>query len=577
MQVQVLSRPPKEMKKNLKYLIIFALAFGLSLSKNVVKSAFAESIKDFQSNITINKNGTISVEEVILYDFGFQEKHGIFRNIPINKENNDGKIYKLDINIQSVLDEKGNSYTYTTSKDSEYTSIKMGDADKLITGEHTYVIKYLVSGAVTYFSDHDELYWNFTGNEWDMPILSASSKIKLGDGTNGEFLNVICYEGIKGSTSQNCSKSIDQTIKNVAIVSSSKPLAAKEGLTFAVSFPKGLVDILEPKEDKSGIIDSIVSAIATILALLWFIVLPGKILIDSIKEKKLTKKNERILPAWFEPPQYEDKVVFSPAETGFIIDKVIDHKELTGTLIQLAQRGYLRIKHEGKSKFILIKTKDYAEDVSVKDFERNILDVIFKNKDEVNIKDLKDSQSFLKCVQSFKKDIEEELVEKQMFEKKPSSIETKMIALGMFGLLTGNILLAISAFVFGRKSTKRTLIGIEKYSEAKSLFNFLKSQDDKLDFQAQNQMFFEKLLPYATAFGVERIWAERFKDLKMIKPDWYDGDDFSDVMALSYMSHSLAGSIHSSMTPTSSSSGFSSGFSGGSSGGGGGGGGGGSW
>ena len=129
------------MKKNLKYLIIFALVFGLSLSKNIARSASAEYIKDFQSNITINKNGTVSVEEVILYDFGALNKHGIFRNIPINKENNDGKIYKLDIYVQSVSDEKGNSYTYTTSKDSEYTSIKIGDADKLITGEHTYIIK----------------------------------------------------------------------------------------------------------------------------------------------------------------------------------------------------------------------------------------------------------------------------------------------------------------------------------------------------------------------------------------------------------------------------------------------------
>jgi uncharacterized membrane protein len=565
------------MKKNIKYLIIFVLAFGLSLSNNIAKSAFAESVKNFQSNININKNGTVSVEEVILYDFGTLQKHGIYRDIDIRKENQEGKAFKLDIKIQSVTDENGNPYNYTTPSKSRYKSIKVGDADKLITGEHTYVIKYLVSGGITYFSDHDEFYWNYTGVEWLVPIQSATAKIKFEDGMTGQFTDITCYVGTKGSTSQDCFKNIDLVTKSNVVVSTSRELGTSEGITFVASFPKGLVEVLEPKQDRSGLVDTIIGVFFTILAILWLFVLPIKILVDSLKEKTFTKKNERIVAAWFEPPQFEDKTVFTPAETGFIIDKAIDHKELTGTLIQLAQRGYLKIKHEEKKNFTFIKTKDYISDSTLRDFEKKILEGIFSGGDEVNVNDLKDSDKFMTNSQAFRKDVEEELVNKKMFEKKPSTTEMSMIGLGMFALFTMNLFLAFVCLVFGRKSSKRTLIGIEKYSEARSLFNFLKSQDDKLDFQAQNQMFFEKLLSYATAFGVEKVWAERFKDLKMIKPDWYEGNDFSDVMALSYMSHSLSTSVQTSMTPTSSSSGFSSGFSGGSSGGGGGGGGGGSW
>lgn len=93
---------------------------------------------------------------------------------------------------------------------------------------------------------------------------------------------------------------------------------------------------------------------------------------------------------------------------------------------------------------------------------------------------------------------------------------------------------------------------------------------------------FEKLLPYAVAFGVEKIWAKRFADIDMKQPEWYEG-----YSGYSYSSTNFVRSLDSSFdrvnkaaTPvssTSSSSGFSSGFSGGSSGGGGGGGGGGSW
>ena len=92
---------------------------------------------------------------------------------------------------------------------------------------------------------------------------------------------------------------------------------------------------------------------------------------------------------------------------------------------------------------------------------------------------------------------------------------------------------------------------------------------------------FEKLLPYAVAFGVEKIWAERFKDIDIKPPDWYEGKDmtvFNSVIFASSLGRSLS-SFRSSATPTTSSKGFSSGFSsgGGFSGGGGGGGGGGSW
>jgi len=48
-----------------------------------------------------------------------------------------------------------------------------------VTGVHSYVISYRVGGALTYFSDHDELYWNVTGNEWDVPINYVNSEITL--------------------------------------------------------------------------------------------------------------------------------------------------------------------------------------------------------------------------------------------------------------------------------------------------------------------------------------------------------------------------------------------------------------
>ncbi|MFC1622225.1 DUF2207 family protein, partial [Patescibacteria group bacterium] len=163
----------------------------------------------------------------------------------------------------------------------------------------------------------------------------------------------------------------------------------------------------------------------------------------------------------------------------------------------------------------------------------------------------------------------------KLFEKKLNKDQDLYLALLGLSMFTFNILLGIASWFFGRKSTKRTDLGIQKYSEAQSLRNFLVSQDEKLDFQAQNQMFFEKLLPYATAFGVEDVWVKRFGDLEFTQPDWYDGDVSNMALISSSINRGVVRAA--SMSSTRSSSGFSSGFSGGSSGGGGGGGSTGSW
>jgi uncharacterized membrane protein len=87
---------------------------------------------------------------------------------------------------------------------------------------------------------------------------------------------------------------------------------------------------------------------------------------------------------------------------------------------------------------------------------------------------------------------------------------------------------------------------------------------------------FEKLLPYAVIFGVEKDWAKQFDNIYKQPPAWYQGNwsTFNTYMLASHIS-SATSSFNASFSPPSSSS--SSGFSGGGAGGGGGGGGGGGW
>lgn len=575
------------MEKVTKYLLVtFSILFFGFVYKTSSFAEYAENIKDFQTNIIVNKNGTIDVKETILYDFGTNERHGVYRNIDNIKTNEEGKEFLIGIILKNVINEFATPYTQTSSVGSSSYDIKIGDANKLISGLKTYVISYSVSGAITYYTDHDELYWNMTGDRWLYPIKSFSGKVTLPAEISSDQIKAECFDGPSGSTAKNCTVKI---VGNTVLLTENKEINPSEGITLVMSFPKSHVAVLEPVPVGSSSSikgpPKLFTLLFSLAFIFWTIILPIKILINAIKEKRELKQKAKIVAAWFEAPNFDNGTKFSPAETGFIYSKSASDKELTATIIDLAMRGYLKIKNDGKNKYSFERLEDFLNDTALKSFEKTVLKGIYGEsgmgllvKKEVSVSELGKNPSFTSAASNFKKEVEDSSMNASLFQTRPSIVAIKNGILGVLGIITVNIQLAIIAFFFGTKSARRTDKGIEKYSEAASLRNFLVSQDEQLDFQAKNQMFFEKLLPYATAFGVEDIWSKRFEGMQFHQADWYDGD-FSSVVALTAFSHTLRSSVKtsSSFSTITSSSGFHSGFSGGHSGGGGGGGGGGSW
>jgi len=174
----------------------------------------------------------------------------------------------------------------------------------------------------------------------------------------------------------------------------------------------------------------------------------------------------------------------------------------------------------------------------------------------------------------------QQMVKDNLFPKNPEKVRRIYTVLTFVGLFSGNLPLFFMALIFGRVMPRKTKEGAEARQVALSLKNFLVSQKRQLTFQAEQKYLFEKLLPFAIAFGVEKVWAKRFIGLNLSQPDWYQGYDQNSIFSSYLLVNSLQSSfaaVGGMVTPTSSASGFSSGFSGGFSGGGGGGGGGGSW
>lgn len=556
----------------MKNLLVGITSFFLALF--LVSSAHAEAIRSYDTQITITKEGIIEVREKIDYDFEYLYKHGIFREIPFIKKNKDGKQYKMDVNVVSVVDESGVAYPSTTSEANGQIQIKIGDPDRTITGLHTYTITYTVSGALTYFSDHDELYWNVTGNAWKVPMDNVSATVRFpGDMPMGE-VKTACYTGVVGSSLANC----EMVTEGSSTTLSTKHLSEGEGLTVVVGFTKGYVAILEPTPYTSfedtwygRILLGLFFAVVTIGAFIWYIGLPIYIPYKWHRYGRDPKSMD--VRVWYDPPKTKKGRALSPAETGTLVDETADVKDIFGSLIQLAEKGYLSIKEEKKGEFTLVEGRFAGDELL--SFEKKLLKALFKDGNEIRVKDAK----IVTEMQEVMKKLYEQVVSDGFFPESPEAIRTRYYILAGLAMFTGNLVLGVIAFLFGRNMPRKTELGAKQASIGRSLKTFLSSQERQLAFQAKNQMMFEKLLPYAIAFGVEKIWAERFKDMALANPGWYTGYNNSAFNAV-YFTNTMHRSVQAfttAVTPTKSSTGHSSGFSGGFSGGGGGGGGGGSW
>jgi hypothetical protein len=157
-------------------------------------AAPGESIPRYGTRIEVRVDGRMRVIETIGYDFGAERRHGIFRRIPVKfrYDKSRDRIYPID-DVKVTMD--GSVVPFDQSWDGGYQELKIGDPDHTITGKHTYVIEYSVRGALNSFRDHEELYWNVVGSEWEVPIAAATATVT----GPAAIQKVECFTGPRGS------------------------------------------------------------------------------------------------------------------------------------------------------------------------------------------------------------------------------------------------------------------------------------------------------------------------------------------------------------------------------------------
>jgi len=556
-------------------------------------------IRSFDVELTVEPASDLVVTERVVVDF-LEPRHGLYRTIPVRYVDPRGYLYSLGFRLIEVVDDDGLAHATEVTRDGRYVKVRIGSPDRTVEGRVVYTIRYRVRNALGRFAEHDELYWNATGNEWQARIERASALVRLPGEVGPRDLEMVAYTGPFGSRAQDASADSETTGTETRVrYVASRPLEPLEGLTVAVAWPQGLVAFPGPA-----------ARVGFFLADNWIVMMPGVALVFLLRRYWVSGRDPKGRDAVV--VRYEPPADLTAGEVGALVDERVDLHDITASVVDLAVRGYIQIQVEVEPRLFGLVTREetwFEQTDKPRDdlraYERRVLTGLFQSGPRVSTAALK--HRFYRQIPGIRDALWDDLAARRFVEGKPAAVRRRWkvfggvaaaatISLGYgwvrvrgLPLPHAMVLPVVSgAVVWGlfvllsRAMPRRTEKGVESREWALGFEEFVdRVERDNLEV-ARRRNVFESLLPYAMALGVADAWARRFEGIyESTPPAWFrghglgSGHGFSTRQFESSLSEAMA-SAGRGMTSAPRSQG-SSGFSGGSSGGGGGGGGGGSW
>jgi uncharacterized membrane protein YgcG len=331
---------------------IVILLFVALVAAFALPAAAAETINSFTTNVSLRADGSVDVVEIIEVNAeGYEIRRGIFRDIPTFMVNEDGSRLRSSLDVHQVLRDGREEPFAVESIGAGFVRIRIGDSDVMLSyGKHRYTIHYTMTRMGRLFADHDELYWNATGNYWDFPILSSVTNIALPAGA--VIQNLAGYTGATGSTEQ--AVTINRTSANTATIRTNRALARGEGVTVAAAFQKGI--LAEPNDTQRALWwlsdhrDLILPLLAVAIVLLYNFFAWSAVGRDPAKGT--------IIPLFYPPKG------FSPALVHFVHRMGWENSgwtAFTASIFDLGVKGLVQIDNAKKTLKVTVTGKEPAE------------------------------------------------------------------------------------------------------------------------------------------------------------------------------------------------------------------------
>ncbi|NYF10419.1 putative membrane protein YgcG [Leifsonia sp. AK011] len=533
----------------------------------------------------------------------FDQNRGMRRAIPGSYQG-----APTDVSVVSVTDENGVPRPYEVETDDEGFVLVTSAADDYVHGTQTYVFTYDQRNVTRFFENTtaDEFYWDTNGTGWYQPFGTLTARVHvpaaLAASLTGKAACYFGYEGVDTPCDIQASGDAGGTVFTMQ-VTNVEPL---QNMTFAIGFDPGT---FVPRDDSYfgsalGWLQ-VLSLVGSVFSLVIAIVLRSTYLGDA--------RGRPTIIAEYTPP----------AEPGILISAIVVRKSrraIAATLVDLAVRKHIRIIETPATGWFA-RGNDYLLELQdatgLEGHERQLVTALFgwqlapgtgylMSKNDTAL-----SQHVRAIIQSatsratslgYRASYRAFAAALPIIVAIGSLVATFILGVTMTEDALGGaipLLLVIPAvlvvpLVFALVArVPLTEKGSELRDHLKGLSLYIRlAEADRLrmlqsptgaerepvslDDPRQVLDIYEKLLPYAVLFSLEREWAQELgKYYTDSSPDWYSGTSGFNAAVFASSIGSLSSSISTSYSGTSSSSSSGGSGGGGSSGGGGGGGGGG--
>ena len=586
-----------------------------------------ERILSFDEVVTVSADGSMYVRESIrVRAEGNKIRRGIYRDFPTTYSGKDGHPYVVSFAFQGVTRD-GRPEQWRQEGRSNGVRIYIGNPSATVPrGEHTYELVYRTDRQLGFFADHDELYWNVTGNGWDFPIDRVTARVELPSAIPAADISLEAYTGPQGAKGQDYTA---QMQASGPVFTTTRGLQPREGLTIVAMWPKGFimppVELAQPAPAQTNYAHDAFragwspaerilgrklasSGLPALVAALSLALLVGYYYLIWVRVG-------RDPPARITIPEYEAPKDQSPASMRFLMRMGYDDECLAAAVLSLAVKGYLLIEEErgllGLGRTYTLKRLPAEGRKPMSDDERGLLKNLFARSDTL-VLESKNHARVSKATDNHERAI------KSRFSSGFFSINGGWHLLGIalsillaapalmlpgrtenwpewhlttpagwFTLVMVLAMLVVNG-LFGKLLKAPTVAGQAIMDHIRGFKMYLEVAEGeelkrmKAPPPPLTPQLFESYLPAALALGVEQRWAERFTEVLDIQapgysPAWYAGQGWN-ISSMGNFSRDLGSSLGTAISSASQAPGSSSGGGGGgSSGGGGGGGGGGGW
>ncbi|WP_026925804.1 DUF2207 domain-containing protein [Granulicoccus phenolivorans] len=528
-----------------------ALFAALAILAATAAPARAEgTVADYSADIRINADGSVNVEAKITFDGTppgtLVQRFQLREQIVGSRE----RVYRLE-DVRATANGQNIAQVDTRNNETVVTMTPNG------AGEIT--LNYTVHGAAVVDNEQARpedrqtlVAWNVLQG-LDAPVNTFTGEISI----PGQFSNLACVAGPPGSTTS-CTAATGAPHDGPRPTFEDGPRGAGEIVGFRLTFPPTVVAVNADTKDQ-WTLQRALKASGVELAVAGAVLLLGLLAVYL-----LHRRNGRDAALSGDPTPVAEfrensdgTIEFHalgnvvPGQVGTVFDERVDPVDVTGTILDLAVRGYLRIVELPRADRFAPTDWEFVrldkDDADLYAFERDLLNAIAPAGEPTRVSEI--GGRVAEAVPKVQDDLYDQIVENGWYERRPDSTRnawatgawvTLIVAIVITGILmafttfglTGLALIAVALFLafVATSMPKRTPAGTRLLAGLMALQqDLLTRPTDKMPKGLEYRELSE-VLPYAVVLGGADRWLTALvaadDDPGVADPedlDWYHG------------------------------------------------------